>query len=142
MRGAMIFMDTAKVCFDIVRDEIKRSHDCQLHLITCRASNVPEYKPGYCYAKSHLLAVLLRTGKIMAGLVYQRLTIVNDTPSFCLHELNAVFPLDLGCYRLNARDKKADVEARSPHLLKNYRILLRILARPIFLMFMPKHYPS
>ena len=51
---------TAKACFEWVRDKIHHSVDYQMNPVTCAASEVLEHKTGYCYAKSHLLAALLR----------------------------------------------------------------------------------
>jgi transglutaminase-like putative cysteine protease len=59
--------------------------------VTCKASDVLIHGTGYCYAKSHLLVALLRANGIPAGLCYQRLTIENDGPSYCLRGLNAVY---------------------------------------------------
>ncbi len=101
----------AKACFEFVRDEIKHSYDYQLGPITCKASDVLKYATGYCFAKSHLLAALLRANNIPAGLCYQRLTIENDQPPFCLHGLNAVFLNNHGWYRIDARGNKEGVEA-------------------------------
>ncbi len=64
----------AKSCFEFVRDNIKHSWDFQLNPVTCKASEVLRHGTGYCYAKSHLLAALLRANNIPAGLCYQRLT--------------------------------------------------------------------
>ena len=104
-------MDIAKSCFEYVRDEIRHSNDYQMNPVTCRASDVLKYKTGYCYAKSHLLAALLRANNIPAGLCYQRLTIENDTPPYCLHGLNAVYLPDYGWYRIDARGNKEGVTA-------------------------------
>ncbi len=101
----------AKACFDFVRDEIKHSNDFHLNPVTCKASDVLKFKTGYCYAKSHLLAALLRANGIPAGLCYQRLTIENDKPPFCLHGLNAVYLPGIGWYRIDARGNKEGVEA-------------------------------
>lgn len=100
-----------KSCFEYVRDEIKHSWDHQIDAVTCKASDVLKYKTGFCYAKSHLLAALLRANGIHAGLCYQRLTIANDAPPFCLHGLNAVLLPDIGWYRLDARGNKPGVSA-------------------------------
>lgn len=102
----------AKVCFEFVRDEIKHSNDFKLNPVTCKASDVLKYQTGYCYAKSHLLAALLRANGIPAGLCYQRLTIENDKPPFCLHGLNAVYLPEIGWYRIDARGNKQGVEAK------------------------------
>ena len=101
----------AKACFDYVRDEIKHSWDYQLNPVTCRASDVLLQGTGYCYAKSHLLAALLRANKIPAGLCYQRLTISNDKPPFCLHGLNVIYLEQYGWYRVDARGNKVGVKA-------------------------------
>lgn len=101
----------AKACFEYVRDEIKHSNDFKLNPVTCLASDVLKHKTGYCYAKSHLLAALLRANNIPAGLCYQRLTIEKNKPPFCLHGLNAVYLEDHGWYRIDARGNKPGVEA-------------------------------
>lgn len=53
-------MAIAQACFEWVRDEIFHSYDYQMNPVTCRASDVLQHKTGYCFAKSHLLAALLR----------------------------------------------------------------------------------
>jgi transglutaminase-like putative cysteine protease len=67
-------IEIARRCFEFVRDEIRHSWDYQLNPVTCRASEVLIHGTGYCYAKSHLLAALLRANSIPAGLCYQRLS--------------------------------------------------------------------
>ncbi|MBN4073838.1 transglutaminase family protein [bacterium AH-315-E07] len=103
--------EVARLCFEFVRDEIKHSLDYQLNPVTCKASDVLKHGTGYCYAKSHLLAALLRANNIPAGLCYQRLTIENDAPPFCLHGLNAVFLKNHGWYRVDARGNKTGINA-------------------------------
>ncbi len=100
-----------KACFEFVRDEIKHSWDYQINPVTCKASEVLKQGTGYCYAKSHLLAALLRANKIPAGLCYQRLTISGDQAPFCLHGLNAVYLKDHGWYRIDPRGNKEGVNA-------------------------------
>ena len=104
-------VDIARSCFEYVRDEIKHSNDFQLNPVTCNASDVLKYKTGYCYAKSHLLAALLRANSIPAGLCYQRLTIENNIPPYSLHGLNAVYLEKYGWYRIDARGNKEGVVA-------------------------------
>lgn len=99
----------AQKCFIFVRDEIKHSWDYQSNPVTCKASDVLKHGTGFCYAKSHLLAALLRANGIPAGLCYQRLTISNDRPPFCLHGLNAVHLKEHGWYRVDARGNKAGI---------------------------------
>lgn len=100
----------AQTCFEFVRDQIKHSWDYRLNPVTCKASDVLRFGTGFCYAKSHLLAALLRANGIPAGLCYQRLTIT-DEPPFCLHGLNAVYLPEYGWYRLDARGNKPGVNA-------------------------------
>jgi transglutaminase-like putative cysteine protease len=95
-----------------VRDEIRHSWDYQLNPVTCAVSEVLQAGTGYCYAKSHLLAALLRANSIPAGLCYQRLSISDAGPPFCLHGLNAVYLPDLGWYRIDPRGNKKNVHAQ------------------------------
>lgn len=112
--------DIAKACFEWVRDEIHHSSDYKMNPVTCRASDVLKYRTGYCFAKSHLLAALLRANQIPAGLCYQRLTIddppeselIYDNIPCTLHGLNAIFLPDTGWYRVDARGNKAGINAR------------------------------
>ena len=101
----------AKACFIFVRDEIKHSLDYELNPITCCASDALAFKTGFCYAKSHLLTALLRANSIPAGLCYQRLTVDDNKPPFCLHGLTAVFLPDIGWYRIDPRGNRSDVHA-------------------------------
>ena len=96
--------------FEFVRDEIRHSWDYKLNPVTCKASDVLLHRTGYCYAKSHLLAALLRANKIPAGLCYQRLSLA-DAKSFCLHGLNAVYLESSGWYRIDPRGNKSGVIA-------------------------------
>lgn len=100
-----------KRCFEFVRDAIKHSWDYRLNPVTCKASEVLRHGTGYCYAKSHLLAALLRANGIPAGLCYQRLSVGTGGPPYCLHGLNAVFLKEHGWYRVDARGNKTGVAA-------------------------------
>ena len=102
----------AKTCFEWVRDEIYHSYDYQINPVTCRASDVLQYKTGYCYAKSHLLAALLRANGIPAGFCYQRLSLNDNGAPYCLHGLNAVYLPEVGWYRIDARGNRAGVDAQ------------------------------
>jgi len=103
--------EVARACFEFVRDDIKHSYDYKQNPVTCRASDVLLHGTGYCFAKSHLLAALLRANGIPSGLCYQRLTIDNNVPPFCLHGLNSVHLPEFGWYRLDARGNKQGVNA-------------------------------
>lgn len=102
--------EIAKKCFEFVRDDIKHSWDYKLNPVTCKASDVLRFSTGYCYAKSHLLAALLRANGIPTALCYQRLTITNQPP-YCLHGLNGIYLKEHGWYRVDARGNKAGVNA-------------------------------
>lgn len=101
----------AKRCFEFVRDSIKHSWDHRLGPVTCKASEVLHHATGFCYAKSHLLAALLRANGIPSGICYQRLTVDHQGPPYCLHALNAVYLERYGWYRMDARGNNADVLA-------------------------------
>jgi transglutaminase-like putative cysteine protease len=102
----------AKACFEWVRDEIHHSFDYQMNPVTWRASDVLHYKTGYCYAKSHLLAALLRANGIPAGFCYQRLSIDDKGEPYSLHGFNAVYLPEFGWYRMDARGNKERVDAQ------------------------------
>ncbi len=99
-------------CFEFVRDEIRHSADFKLNPVTCKASDVLRHKTGYCYAKSHLLAALLRANGVPTGLCYQRLSVADEGAPYCLHGLNAVYLEDWGWYRIDARGNKPGVNAQ------------------------------
>lgn len=105
-------LDLVERCFEFARDRIKHSWDYRLNPVTCRASDVLRQGTGYCYAKSHLLAALLRANEVPAGLCYQRLSVGDTGPPYCLHGLNAVYLREHGWYRLDARGNNASVTAR------------------------------
>ncbi len=104
--------EIAKACFEWVRDEIYHSVDYQMNPVTCIASDVLKYKTGYCFAKSHLLAALLRANSIPAGLCYQRLSIDDKGAPYCLHGFNAVYLPDHGWYRIDPRGNRQDVNTK------------------------------
>ncbi|MDD5273199.1 MAG: transglutaminase domain-containing protein [Methylovulum sp.] len=103
--------EVAKQCFEFVRDSIKHSWDYRINPLTCKASEVLSHGTGYCYAKSHLLAALLRANGIPAGLCYQRLSVGNGGAPYCLHGLNALYLQQYGWYRVDARGNKTGVNA-------------------------------
>ena len=102
----------ARRCFEWVRDEIKHTADYGLKRVSCAASEVLQEGSGYCYAKSHLLAAVLRANKIPAGLCYQRLSLGGQGAPFCLHGLNAVHLPGIGWYRIDPRGNKPGIDAQ------------------------------
>lgn len=104
-------IEIAKACFDFVLREIAHSVDVRKNPVTLKASDVLREGHGYCYAKSHLLAALLRGNGIPTALCYQRLSIDDKGPPFCLHGLNAVHLKGIGWYRCDARGNKPGIAA-------------------------------
>jgi transglutaminase-like putative cysteine protease len=99
----------ARATFEFVRDRISHSGDAHAEVVTCRASEVLAAGTGWCFAKSHLLAALLRANGIPAGLCYQRLAKDAVDGEFTLHGLNAVWLEDFGWYRCDPRGDKPGV---------------------------------
>jgi len=129
-------IDKAKTAFEFVRDKISHSWDIQSSKITCKASEVLQHKEGICYAKTNLLAALLRSQGIPTGFCYQRLMIF-DTPDkgYSLHTLNGVYLSSMDKWvRLDARGNKPGVQAE-------FSINEEILAFKVQESFDEKDYP-
>jgi transglutaminase-like putative cysteine protease len=105
-------VEIARRCFEWVRDEIKHSGDHQLKPVTCSASEVLQAGSGFCYAKSHLLAALLRANGIATGFCYQRLSQDGIGAPYCLHGLNAVHLPGVGWYRVDPRGNRPGIDAQ------------------------------
>lgn len=85
-------IELAKAAYYFVRDEIKHSWDVQDKRVTATASDALREGVGICWAKSNLLAALLRANGIPAGICYQRLTLGSTPESgYCIHALNAIY---------------------------------------------------
>ncbi|WP_373001616.1 transglutaminase family protein [Sulfurimonas sp.] len=111
--NALTDEETARNCFTYVRDKINHSGDAQDNITTIKASDVLKHRTGWCYAKSILLAALLRANNIPTGFCYQRLSCseyVKDV--YCLHGLNAIYLKEFGWYRIDARANKEGVDAQ------------------------------
>lgn len=104
--------EVARRCFEWVRDESKHSYDYKLNPITCSASEVLQAGTGYCYAKSHLLAALLRANSIPAGICYQRLSRDDNGAPYSLHGLNAVYLPNGRWYRVDPRGNRPGIDAQ------------------------------
>ncbi|NLY76371.1 MAG: transglutaminase domain-containing protein [Firmicutes bacterium] len=102
-----------KRIYEFVRDKIHHTFDINGNEITCKASEVLKYRQGICYAKSHLLAALLRYLGIPTGFCYQKLIFSAENPIIILHGLNAVYIKQINKWlRLDSRGNKEGINAQ------------------------------
>lgn len=97
----------ARAAFNWVRDEIAHAGDAGDPRFAVSACEVLADGAGWCYAKSHLLAAVLRAGGVPTGLCYQWLT---DGDGYVMHGLVAVH-LSGGWHRQDPRGNKPGVAA-------------------------------
>ena len=107
-------LDFIKTAYEFVRDHISHSADINEEIITCTASEVLKAGHGICFAKSHLLAALLRCKSIPSGFCYQKLVLDDETaPVLIYHGLSGVYIRDYKKWiRLDARGNKTGVNAQ------------------------------
>ncbi|TBL75976.1 transglutaminase-like domain-containing protein [Paenibacillus thalictri] len=107
-------IDFVQAAYEFVRDQINHSWDIQSRRVTRKASEVLTYAEGICYAKSNLLAALLRANGVPTGFCYQRLTLGDEPETgYCIHALNAVYlESHQRWVRLDARGNKEGVDAQ------------------------------
>lgn len=103
-----------KKAYEFVRDNISHSADINEDMLTCSASEVLAEGHGICFAKSHLLAALLRCKSIPTGFCYQKLILDDETaPILIYHGLNGVYIKEYKMWiRLDARGNKEGVDAQ------------------------------
>lgn len=103
--------DRVRCLFDFVRDEIDHSLDVETEAQTCRASDVLQERTGLCYAKSHLLAGLLRYAGFPTGFCYVRKLDGEGSARFVLHGFNAVYWTSIASWiYLDARGNREGVD--------------------------------
>lgn len=104
----------ARCLYEWVRDAIPHSNDAGRDIVTCTASEVLHHGTGICFAKSHLLAALLRAVNIPAGFCYQVLRLdppVDNEP--VLHGFNAIYLATLDRWiRVDARGNTNGINAQ------------------------------
>ena len=104
----------ARCLYEWVRDTISHTNDAGLDIVTCTASEVLQDGTGICFAKSHLLAALLRAVNIPAGFCYQVLRLdppVDIEP--VLHGFNAVYLATLDRWiRVDSRGNTKGINAQ------------------------------
>jgi len=102
----------AELAFLFARDEIAHSFDTKSKKITISAEDAIKNREGICFAKSHVLAALLRGMFIPTGFCYQRVLKKNTIESgYALHGLNAVYLEEYGWFRLDPRGNKEGIES-------------------------------
>ena len=110
--------------------------------VTLKASEVLENKTGLCYAKSHLLAAFLRANRIPSGLCYQRLSIDENAPPFCLHGLIAVFIPEIGWYRIDPRGNKENINAQFDPPVEHLAFTVKLKGEADLLEIWPEPLPN
>ena len=104
----------ARCLYEWVRDTIPHTNDAGLDIVACTASEVLHQGTGICFAKSHLLAALLRAVNIPAGFCYQVLRFdppVDNEP--VLHGFNAIYLATLDTWiRVDARGNTNGINAQ------------------------------
>ena len=109
-----IELEFIKIAYEFVRDRIAHSADINEDVITCAASEVLNAGHGICFAKSHLLAALLRCKSVPTGFCYQKIILDDETaPILIYHGLNGVYIKDYKKWiRLDARGNKNGLNAQ------------------------------
>ncbi len=102
-------LETARRCFEWVRDQVGHTIDVGRDELSCSASEALSLGTGLCISKSHLAVALLRANGIAAGFCYQRLLMGSTAPVFCTHSLIALFLAPGGWYRCDVRGNKTGV---------------------------------
>lgn len=101
----------AKLAFEFVRDKIQHSFDIESHFVSITAEETLQNKEGICFAKTHLLAALLRGMHFPTGFCYQKV-LKGKNPGYALHGLNAVFIGHIGWFRVDPRGNKPGVDSQ------------------------------
>ena len=106
-------VEKAKCLFEWVRDNIPHSKDIDSELVTCSASEVLEAGTGICFAKSHLLAGMLRAVRIPAGFCYQVCTRNEPYQGMVLHGFNGIYLTSLNRWvRVDPRGNTGTINAQ------------------------------
>ena len=105
--------EKARALFEWVRDTIPHSWDIGTDVVTCTASEVLQQRTGLCYAKSHLLAAMLRCIGIPAGFCYQVFRRHPPYHGLALHGLSGLYLPNLARWvRVDARGNTGTIDAQ------------------------------
>lgn len=103
----------AQHLFEWVRDNIPHSKDIDSDIVTCSASEVLEKGTGICFAKSHLLAAMLRAVGIPTGFCYQVCVVDQPGDSKILHGFNGIYLASLKRWmRVDPRGNTGGIDAQ------------------------------
>ena len=106
-------LERAKLAFEIARDQVAHSFDTGYEKVTISAEEALTQHEGICFAKSHVLAALLRGMGIPAGFCYQRVLRKGTIESgYALHGLNALYLEDVGWFRVDPRGNKVGIDSQ------------------------------
>ncbi len=106
-------VDKTRALFEWVRDTIPHSRDIGSDIVTCSASEVLNRMTGICFAKSHLLAAMLRSASIPAGFCYQVFRRNAPYKGLALHGLNGIYIESLSRWiRVDARGNRGSIDAQ------------------------------
>ena len=107
-------IDKAKIIFEWVRDKIPHSKDVNREVVTCSSTETFDHVTGICFAKSHVLASMMRSEQIPCGFCYQVFhnPISSIPDSMGLHGLNAIFLNSTKrWHRIDPRGNRHDIHA-------------------------------
>ena len=128
--------ERAELAFTIARDRIAHSLIQRARLLLYARKMPWQKRKGICFAKSHLLAALLRGMGIPAGFCYQRVLRKGTIESgYALHGLNALYLDGHGWFRVDPRGNKEGIQSE-------FSIEEEKLAYPIREEFGEKDYPN
>ena len=106
-------VDKARALFEWVRDTIPHSRDIGSEAVTCSASEVLNHGTGICFAKSHLLAAMLRCARVPAGFCYQAFRRNPPYKGLALHGLNGIYIESLSKWiRVDPRGNREPIDAQ------------------------------
>jgi transglutaminase-like putative cysteine protease len=124
-------IEIAKALFEWVRDQIPHSRDANREEVTCSASEVLTTGTGICYAKSHLLAAMLRANGIPAGFCYQvyRGDESDNSERLLLHGLNGIYLASVGRWvRVDCRGNTSAADSPAEFDLDDEKLAFPSLA--------------
>jgi len=103
--------ERAKLAFEFACDEIQHSFDsAACEVVTIGAEETIAKMEGICFAKSHVLASLLRGMHIPTGFCYQLKK--DPKAGYALHGLNAIYLEETGWFRVDPRGNKEGIDSQ------------------------------